>query len=88
MKIIPLSSQVWLFVRISVYKILHRQLVVLLLLDDIHMSFWKRKPAHLVIYQALKAATVPRVRENIGRVHLSLGCIGWPVLSRGPGSTQ
>lgn len=47
--------------RISVYKILHRHLVVLLLLDDIHMSFRKRKPAHFMKYQALKAANVPRV---------------------------
>lgn len=47
--------------RISVYKILHRHLVVLVLLDDIHMSFWKRKPAHFRKYQALKAANVPRV---------------------------
>lgn len=58
---LSLSSQVWLFVRISVYKILHRHLVVLLLLDDIHMSFRKRKPAHFMKYQALKAANVPRV---------------------------
>lgn len=67
---------------ISVYKILHRHLIVLLLLNDIHMSFWKRKPAHFMTYQALKAANVPRVQESSGRVHLALSCIGWPVLSR------
>lgn len=77
-----LPQQVWFFVRISVYKILHRHLVVLLLLDDILVSFWKRKLAHLMIYQALKTANVPRVQENSGRVHLALSCIGWPVLSR------
>lgn len=68
--------------RTSVYKILHRHLVVLLLLDDIQVSFWKRKPAHFITYQALKAANVPRVQENSDRVHLVLSCPGWPVLSR------
>lgn len=76
-----LSSQVWLFVRISVYKILHRHLVVLLLLDDIQVSFQKRKPAHSMTYQALKAANVPRVQEN--RVHVALSCIGWPLAEQG-----
>lgn len=69
--------------RISVYKTLHRHLIVLLLLNDIHMSFWKRKPAHFMTYQALKAANVPRIQESSGRVHLALSCIGWPVLSKG-----
>lgn len=77
-----LSSQVWLFVRISVYKILHRHFIVLLLLDDIHMSLWKRKPAHFTTYRALKARNMPRVQENSGRVHLALSYIGWPMTIR------
>lgn len=58
---IYLSSQIWLFVRINGYKMLHRHLVVLLLLDDIQVTFQKRKPAHFMKHQPQKAGNVPSV---------------------------
>lgn len=78
---ICLSSHIWLFVRINGYKMLHRHLVVLLLLDDIQVTFQKRKPAHFVKCQFQKAVNVPSVSENSERVDLAVNCIGLPVLS-------
>jgi len=58
---IYLSSQIWLFVRNNGYKVLHRRLVVLLLLDQIEVTFQSRKPAHFMKYQSQKAVNVPSV---------------------------
>ena len=46
--------------RINDYKMIHRHLVVLLL-DDIQVTFRKRKPAHFMKYQSQKAVNVPGV---------------------------
>ena len=47
--------------RINGYKMIHRHLLVLLLLDDIQVTFRKRKPAHFMKYQCQKAVNVPGV---------------------------
>lgn len=60
---------------------LHRQLVVVLLLDDIQVTFRKRKLSHFMKYQSEQAADVPSVQETSVRVDLSLNCIGLPALS-------